>query len=395
MSTRTTRHRAFAQAAAMTAVAVLAAACGSARPGYGGSPGGPPTASLPLATALGGSGQPAWAVVDMGGSAASHDNFWELLVRPAGSAAQWKLATPPGVASNGGLMMSANGSGVLAGFGPSQYLTFSPLATTSGPAAAWSQGGALVSPGLASVPDALAAGPQDQVLALTRTGEVLLGSHGGSAWTRLLTLRTAAASPAGRACGLTALTAVSFSPAGTPLVAGTCTQPGQTGVFAAGHGTLRSVSAPTPPTSRAAGAVTVLALSTQAGRTAALISLGAGKKASVVAAWWAGGTSPWTLSPALGTGRDPARSASLWPGGGAGVILAGGRGAVVSGPGSAWRSLPALPARTAALAEGQAGQIQALAAGSNELTVWQLSASGATWSRLQVIKVTIPYGSSG
>ncbi len=45
----------------------------------------------------------------MGGSAASHNNFWQLFVRPAGSA-EWKLVTPPGVADNGGLVTADVGA---------------------------------------------------------------------------------------------------------------------------------------------------------------------------------------------------------------------------------------------------------------------------------------------
>jgi hypothetical protein len=376
---------------ALAAVAGLAA-CGSPTAGHGGTQAGPSASSLTLATSVGGVDEPGWAAVEMGGSARTYENFWELFARPAGSA-QWKLVTPAGVASNGGIMMSDSSSGLVAGFGPTQDLTFSPLAAAASPTAAWSQGSAPVSPGLASVPDALAAGPSDQVLALTQTGEVLLGSHGGTTWTRLVTLKSAAASPAARSCGLTGLTAVAFSPAGMPMVAGPCRRTGKAGIFVVSQGSLQSVPTPALPGSATAGPVTVLALSSQDGRTTALIRLGDSKDASIVAAWWTGGSSPWTVSSPLATGADAARSAALWPGGGAGVVLAAGRGDTISGPGASWRSLPALPARTATLAAGQDGQVLALAANPNLLIVWQLGSSG-TWTQAQVIKVTVPYGTS-
>jgi hypothetical protein len=366
------------------------AACGSAGASHGGTQAAPPASSLTLATSVGGPGQPGWAVVEMGGSAKDYDNFWELFARPSGSA-QWKLATPAGVASNGGIMMSASGTGLIAGVGPSQDLTFSPLATAASPIAAWSQGSALVSPGLASEPDALAASPSGQILALTHTGGVLFASHVGPSWTRLVTLKSAAASPDAKACGLTALTAVAFSPAGTPMVAGTCSRTGTVGIFGVGQGSLQSLPAPAV----SGGQATVLALSTQDGRTTGLIRLRTSKDASIVAAWWTGGSSPWTVSSPLATGTDAARSAAQWPGGGAAVVVGQGTGDTISGQGASWRSLPALPARTATLAAGPTGQVQALAASPNQLVVWQLSASGTTWTQVQVIKVTVPYGTSG
>ena len=77
--------------------------------------------------------------------------------RPAGPAT-WRLATPPGVADNGGLVVTGTGgASLLTGFVPSQDLTFSPLAATSDNGASWSPAGP-VNPGLADAPDALAAG---------------------------------------------------------------------------------------------------------------------------------------------------------------------------------------------------------------------------------------------
>ncbi len=96
-------------AAALAGLAMLAtgvlAACGSQAAGQA-APSAPPV-RLSLATSAdypGGS----WAVLEMGGSAADHNNFWQVFVRK-GRAATWKLATPPGVASNGGITVAAEG----------------------------------------------------------------------------------------------------------------------------------------------------------------------------------------------------------------------------------------------------------------------------------------------
>jgi hypothetical protein len=372
----------------MAAVAVVAAACGTSKAGSAGSDHAAPVASIPLATSLGSTGQPAWAVVEMGGSAASHENFWELFTRLAGSA-QWQLATPAGVASNGGLMMAAAGKGLVSGFGPSQDLTFSPVATLTGPSAAWSENAAPVSPGLASVPDALASGPGGELLALTRTGEVLRSGAGGTAWTRFTTLRTLRATPAGRACSLAALTAVGFTSAGEPEIGGSCARAGAPAIFEQSPGGGWRAVGPRPPV----GSETVLGLATQAGRTSALLEARTPPSIRVLAAWSASASSSWTASASVGIGIRQPRSLDMWANGSVGLVQADGHGITIAGPGARWQILPALPAKTATLALGAAGQLQALAADGQWLRVWQLGAGGS-WSQVQQVKIQIPYGSS-
>jgi hypothetical protein len=330
----------------------------------------------------------------MGGSAATHNNFWELFSRAAGSA-QWKLATPPGVASNGGLIVSGTGSGLTAGFGPSQDLTFSPLAAVASPSANWSQGSALVSPGLANVPDALATAPGGKMLALTHTGEVLLGSNGGASWARLATLRSVASTTAGRACGLTALTAVAFTPAGVPLLAGSCSKSAAVGIFAAENGAIAPAPGPARPAGDSSQQSTVLALTTQDGRTTAVVEVGSGRTASIFSSWQGSGSSDWADSAATSAGGGPPRSVAVWGDGGVAVITAGDKAQTIAAPGDRWQLRPALPARTATLALGPDGQLEALSADNNTLTVWQLNPSGTGWSQQQVVTVTIPYGTSG
>jgi len=111
--------------AALLAVAAVTCGCGSATH-QDGTPAGsvpPPSLATSLRTATG-----TWAAVAMGGSAASHSNFWQLFTRPAATTT-WRLVTPPDMASNGGLVLAAPGTGhVVAGFRPSQDLAYSPLA---------------------------------------------------------------------------------------------------------------------------------------------------------------------------------------------------------------------------------------------------------------------------
>ena len=175
----------------LLAAAMLAAGCGSAASQGAAlaSPAAPPSLATSLATATG-----TWAVTVMGGSAASHNNFWQLFVRPAGTST-WRLATPPGVASNGGLVLTGLASGsVLAGFRPSQDLAYSPLATTKDNGKAWSPG--LLDAGLADVPGALAADPASgRLLALLTDGTTDISGQGGTRWIRLVTRQALAIIP--------------------------------------------------------------------------------------------------------------------------------------------------------------------------------------------------------
>ena len=118
----------------IAAACVLAAGCGTkaaANPGPAPIPAAPP-----LATSFSSAGA-GRAIVEMGGPAAQQDNFWELFVRPAG-AARWRLATPAGVADNGGLDVAGTGGSLVTGFRPSQDLSFSPLATSGDGGTSWS-----------------------------------------------------------------------------------------------------------------------------------------------------------------------------------------------------------------------------------------------------------------
>ena len=384
-------HRA---AAVPVLTALLIAGCGS-RPAS--QPARPAAVPPPqLATAITTAAGTSWAIVVMGGSSSRHDNFWQLFARPAG-APKWRQVTPTGVADNGGLVGGVTGAGALvAGFRPSQDLSFSPLAATADSGASWSAGSP-VSPGLADVPDALAGGPGGQLIALSRGGRAQLGTHGGTSWTRLASVPSLAATAAGRACGLTGLTAAAFSSSG-PLLAGSCDRPGVAGIFALRGGRWQAAGplVPAPLTGRD---VTVLAMTTVGARTAALLQSGAGVGAAVLAAWSSDGGRRWQTSAPLPTGTTPVRSASFGPDGAVGLVLGRGqrqaRGVTLAGPAAPWRTLPALPSWTATLAVGPAGRLDALTAHASSFADWQLPARALAWSNVQTIHVTIPYGSSG
>src|SRR4029077_1037352 len=138
----------------------------------------------------------------------------------------------PGVADNGGLVVAGAGGGsMMTGFRTSQDLTFSPLASRTNGGTSLSPAAGPLTPGLAAAPDALAATRAGQVLALTKGGDVEFGSRSGTSWRRLASAKTVAATAAGRACGLTGLTATAFTSAGVPMLAASCSRPGIVGIF--------------------------------------------------------------------------------------------------------------------------------------------------------------------
>ena len=371
----------------------MAAGCGSQA-----APGNTPSLRVqtaPLSTSLV-TPQGTWAVTVMGGSAASENNFWQLFVRPAG-ASRWSLVTPEGVADNGGLVAAsgAGGTSLLVGFRPSQELAFSPLATSSDTGKNWAPG--LLDAALADVPDAMAVAPSGRTLALLRDGSIEAAATAGAAtagqWSPLTTLSALAATAPGRGCGLVAVNAVSFGPDNVPMAAGSCERRGVAGVFAETGGTWQAAG-PVLPAGFGGDQVQVLGLGLAAtapantgGGNAALLLVGA----DLLAAWSDGRTLDG-LGPGRGSGgreRVGVRAGRERLG-----AARGGRAETVSGPGSAWQTLPSLPARTATLAPGPGpGAFDALAVSGSRLTVWRLA--GAAWAKVQVINVPIQYGSSG
>jgi hypothetical protein len=368
---------------------LFAVGCGS-KPAASATPRAVPPAP-PLATSSGGAGGSSWTTVQMGGSAAQENNFWELFVRPAATA-PWRQATPLGVADNGGLVVaSTGGASLLTGFQPSQALAFSPVAASSDNGEHWSAVDP-VNPGLASVPDALAAGPSGRVLALTDGGGAELGTASGSAWTRLSSAKALAATGAGKTCGLAGLTAAAFSNSGVPMLAGGCDRPGVAGIFAdAGSGW--SAAGPAVPASVAGETIGVVRLVATSAGIVALLQAGTGPDASLIAAFSPAGGSKWTLSAPLSIDSRQLLSTTVGPGFSIGVILNGGMGETLAGPGASWQKLPALPRFAATLALGPSGAVDAIAAHASTFADYRLTPGGG-WQLAQTMLVTIPYGSS-
>jgi hypothetical protein len=384
------RRRRTAAAAVILPAVLLAAGCG-------GAPATPPpaTQAAPPAPSLNTSLDTTagtWTAIVMGGSAAQENAFWQLFIRPAGST-RWTLVTPPGTADNGGLVL-AGGSGpaLVTGFRPSQDLTFTPLIQTGDGGQAWSSLDPLDA-ALASTPDALAVNPAGgQLLALLAGGTVQAAAPGATTWHTLTSPQALAATSAGQRCGLTALTAAAYTPAGIPMLAGTCARPGIVGIFAAGNATWHAAG-PALPAALASQPITVARLTRTAQGISALLTAGSGPSTSLLAAWSADG-SHWTVSPPLTLHGATLTSASFGPGGATAIITSGRHGQSITPGGSSWEPLPALPSGTATLAPSAGGTTDALAVHGGTLTVWQHARGAMTWTTIQVINVPIPYGSS-
>jgi hypothetical protein len=384
------RGRGIARATCLTALAAAATGCGSTSPARPSST-AVSVPALPLNTSIATTAG-TWATVVMGGSAAQYNDFWQLFIRTAGTT-QWKLVTPAGTADNGGLVLAGGtGQDLITAFRPSHDLTYTPLARTSDGGLTWSALGPLDA-ALASTPGSLAAASgTGRLLALLGTGTAEQAGDTGASWTTLVTAHALATAPVGRSCGLRALTAVAYTPAGTPLLGGSCSRPGSVGIFAPAGGTWQAAG-PSLTGALAGLPITVLRLATAGDQITALLGAGTGHSpTTMLAAWSADGGARWTLSPPLTTSGQAITAASFGPGQAAALITADGRGAVLTG--ARWQQLPALPAGTAALAVGS-GATDALAVHQSTLTVWQLTSAAGRWTKEQTIKVAIQYGSSG
>jgi len=376
------------RAAVGLALVMLAAGCGSGAERTAGTP-APAPAPLSLATSLTSAGT-TWATIPMG-APSGPNQFWQLFTL-SGPAGRWSLRTPPGIATNGALVLAGTGRQTLiTGIRPSLDLGFSPVTATRDGGGTWSS--LPPEPGFADVPDALAAAPDGRLIALDVNQAVQASASQQAGWFTLTTGKALAATAAGRRCALARLTAVAYTPAGSPLLAGTCGRAGTAGVFGRQGGTWQ-LAGPELPAALSRQPVQVIRLSQAGGRDVALLQAGTGASSSLLAAWADGGRA-WTLSPALAIPGSHTVSASFGADGAVAVVLSGGRGVTLSGPGATWRRLPPLPpGQAVVLALPAPGTTGLLATAGSMLTAWQLTGQPGRWTRTQSVKVPIQYGSS-
>jgi len=280
---------------------------------------------------------------------------------------------------------------LVTGIRPSLYLAYSPVSLTRNGGQQWAAGPPAQR--LANVPDALAATPGGgRLLALDEVGQASTASSAGNRWTPVVTADTLARTAAGRACGLTQLTAVAYSAAGAQLLAGDCRH-GVAGIFTRSAGEWRAAG-PALPQTLASSSIQVLRLVTTSGRTTALLLAGAGSGAQLISAWL-GADGTWATSAPLSVGHAAVRTSAFGASGDVAAVLSDGHGEIITGPGRSWRQTPPVPAgRAVTIALPSGGQVEALAAAGGILTVWQLDSDGARWAKVQTLKVPIQYGSS-
>ena len=383
--------RAVAAGVALVAAGAVAA-CGSSTASSASGPGGIASGAVSMATSIG-TATASWAVVPMSADPA----FWQVFVR-ARSSGTWKLVTPPGVASNGGLVASADGANSLTvAVRPTQELRFSPLAATANGGASWSTGSP-IDAAVAASPDAFAA-DGSHLAALLSDGTIETSSDAGATWSTLAKPGAIAVSPAAKGCrGAVRVKSISFGIPDTDVLAGgTCGTSGTTAVFSySPGGGWQRLSVP---------------VSGQLVRLTSGLTLIQGK--SGLSALWRGfgwyayaplsGTpqpapTGWAESAVLPASGSVTASGTLQPGG-AWVLLPGGRAATVSvlgttSGGPRWLLLPPVPSHTSVLASGPDGAVDALAVSGDTLTVWRLVPRATAWSKVQAISVPIQNGSS-
>ena len=287
------------------------------------------------------------------------------------------------------------------GFITSADLKFSPVAQSSDGGRIWSPG-ELPFP-LTTSPDALAVGPNGNVLALVASGdETVLEASGSdhiSAW-RSVTSKKALSVDAST-CGVRQVTAIAFTATSQPLLGLRCDHGGHIGILTAGS----SASVPYsgwhgvgPPLAAGSGDDAVLRLESTATGVVGLAQARSRTASSVVAFWGEGATNQWSRS-------IPFRISPGWSvkatatGGGSGqglaVLLGSGtqrRVEVMAGPGASWVPLPA-PAGAAGVAD-LGTEVDTFVVSGSRLAVWAKTMGAAGWRRTAVISVPIPYGSS-
>jgi hypothetical protein len=339
-------------------------------------------------------------LIAMGHLSDPSNTFWEVFLRPA-HGTSWVLSTPPGVASNGGLVAAVPQVGPLTvGFLISADLRFSPLAQSSDGGETWSPG-ELPSP-LTSTPDALAVGPRGEVLALVgKADQSILTSPGKlSHWQTFSSTKTLEHYTS--TCALEEVTAVTLNAASQPLLGLECGRSSTIGVLApigsssAQQSGWRNIG---PSLNQLGGQTSVIRLEATAHGPAGLGQVKMGKRTSLVAFWGEGSTDQWS-GPTLSSVPAGWTVKATATGGGTGqgfAVLLGSddrrRVEVIAGPGGSWATLPTAPQGASGVSVIGA-EVDAFVVTGSRLAIWTWTPGAASWHRTALINVPVPYGSS-
>ena len=372
--------------AAAALLSLSVAACGTTSP-----------ASTSMLATSASTPQGTWAVVPMGLPSDPLNTFWQLFFRPVGAARWIDRAASLGVATNGGIVMApspAPRSSFTVSVLPANLLNFSPVLTQDAAQASWIPETPL--PALASDPDVLAVDRPGTSYAVTRGGDgALMSSTGLTTWRTVTSATALRASAAGRACGIQTLTSVGEI-AGHVVLGAACTHEGVVGIFTrSGSGWVED-----RPTRAAVGTgeVRVLGLVVDNVGLCAVLAVTHADDTSVVLAQAGASGRQWRLSPPLRLGG--AHVTSIGPDGERGLFvlateLSGALALdVTAGPRSPWIMLPEPPEGTATVAVGQGDTTDALVAADTLFSDWVLTPGSRHWTRAQVTKVAIEFGSS-
>jgi hypothetical protein len=367
----------------------------------GATPASPAQASVsaPITSAIA-AGDDTWLVVPMGHLSTFLNTFWQLFVlTPAND--RWVTVTPPGVADNGGLVITAEPGGtLLAGFLANQDLTFSPLSVTKANGQRWV--GVYFPEGLVPVPDSLGGASGGTTLGLggSENGS-LLESSDLSSWRTITTSGRIGRTIAGERCGIGRLTAVALVPAGDVLVGSTCAHRGVIGLFDVA-GDVHAVAFPAS-TIPSGATVSVLRLVPTATGASTLLAGHLSSGRTVLVAGWLTGPGPVSQvsAPFVMPAGSRLLASGTTPGGGVFVLVQpAGRGApelADVAPSSAgrpaWDVLPPPPRGTLGAAFSP-GRIDAVTVHSSTLIDYVFDQSTMTWVRAQVVHVSLQYGSS-
>lgn len=377
---RPNRARALT-AAALAALAMSAAACASPPP----SSSRPPAAIRPnLATSLVTTGG-AWATVPTSG-------FWQVLFMPSGTD-RWTLATPPGVADNGGvLVVPAGTSGMLAAFRPSERLSYTPLARKTSATTPWRAAG-IIESSLTPTPAAISAGPGSEYAALLGGGtEVRISGRGGRIATESVHLLRATS----KGAGLRRFTGVAWSARlGVALLAGASSRAGVVPVFAGPPGAVALLGAAPPQIEDST--VTVLDISAGPSAVSALLLASGTHGKGLEVGNLPSGSGTWRVGAAIPLSKgseapvvEPLGATGwlYWAGGGSSIY-------VTASAASGWVHYASPPSRTsglAAVAGGGSLQLYAFAtrSGSDIVEVYRFRAG--SWSLSQALSVPLQLG---
>ena len=362
---------------------------------------------IPLATSVPGSPLPltlaegSWALVPMGKFAEPDNTFWQLFVMPA-PGSPWTLATPEGVADNGGLTIATDDTGAVVGVDVSQHLGFSPLASTVSDGKSWSP--AVLPRALTPVPQALAIEPGGHILALLgKTGWTIDSSDNGGGSTSYWSSGPQIARASLSFCHVIAVTAVAYGSNGLPLAGATCSASNYVGVFERYPRSWQVIGGPVPAAafaivgSKDGSATEVQRVWTSGTSVIGLAEAVSKGGTSCLFGFRRSGDGTWTTSAVLGVPPSEHLVATGYgPGGSVFVVLTDGHSLIaelLSGSRGTWSKLATPPVGTQTLVLGPGGLTEAFVVNESTLIIDGLNTKG-TWAQRQVIHVPIELGSS-